>query len=64
MAKYFLTELTIPIPPQVEGRSRNPEVSAGLVDVPDALGVLKDSLLSMDLSLIVGHPDLLSQHLL
>jgi hypothetical protein len=54
----------IPFPPQVEGRSCNPKVSAGLVDVPDALGVLKDSLLSMNLSLIVGHSDLLGHHLL
>jgi len=60
----FLTEFAIPIPPQVEGRSCNPEVSAGLIDVPDALGVLEDSLLSMDLSLIVGHSDLLGHHLL
>jgi hypothetical protein len=54
----------IPFPPQVEGRSCNPKVSAGLIDVPDALGVLKDSLLSMNLSLIVGHSDLLGHHLL
>jgi hypothetical protein len=30
----------------------------------DASGVLKDSLLSMNLSLIVGHSDLLGHHLL
>jgi hypothetical protein len=69
----LLTELAIPVPPQVERRSCNPEVSAGLVDVPDALGVLKDSLLSMNLkdsllsmnlSLFVGHSDLLGHHLL
>jgi hypothetical protein len=60
----LLTELAIPVPPQVERRSCNPEVLAGLVDVPDALGVLKDSLLSMNLSLFVGHSDLLGHHLL
>jgi hypothetical protein len=60
----LLTELAIPIPPQVEGRSCNPKASAGLVDVPDALGVLKDSLLSMNLSLVVRHSDLLGHHLL
>jgi hypothetical protein len=43
-SEALLTEFAIPIPPQVEGRSCNPKVSAGLVDVPDALGVLKDSL--------------------
>jgi hypothetical protein len=60
----LLTELAIPIPPQVEGRSCNPEGSAGLVDVPDALSVLKDTLLSVNLSLIVGHSDLLGHDLL
>jgi hypothetical protein len=63
-SESLLTELAIPIPPQVEGRSRNPKVSAGLVDVPDALGVLKDSLLSMNLSLVVRPSDLLGHHLL
>jgi len=54
----------LPVSPQVDGRSRNPEVSAGLVDVPDALGMLEDSLLSMNLSFFVGHSDLLGHHLL
>ena len=44
--------------------NRNPEVPAGLVDVPNALSVLKDSLLAMNLSLIVGPSDLLGHHLL
>jgi len=58
-SQSLLTKLAIPLPPQIEGRSRNPEVSAGLIDVPDPFGVLNDSLLSMNLSLIVGHSDLL-----
>jgi hypothetical protein len=52
-------KLAIPLPPQIESRSRNIEASAGLVDVPDPFGVLNDSLLSMHLSLFVGHSDLL-----
>ncbi len=52
-----LGEIAKSVPPQLEGRSHDPEVSAGFVDVPDLLRVLHDSLLSPNFSLIVGHSD-------
>jgi hypothetical protein len=45
--------------PQVERRPSNPEVSAGLSDVPDLLGVLDDSPFTLDFSLFGGQSDLL-----
>ncbi len=53
----FVTELAIPVPPQIERRSRDPEVSTGLVDIPCPLRVLDDPLLAVNLSLFVGHSD-------
>jgi hypothetical protein len=53
----LIAELAISISPQVERRSPGSEVSTGLSDVPDPTRVLDDSLLSMNLSLIVGHSD-------
>jgi hypothetical protein len=54
----LVIELAVSDSPQIERRPRNPEVSASLPDVPDPLGVIDDSLLSMGLSLFVGHTDL------
>ena len=53
----LVAELAVSTPPQLERRSRDPEVPACLVDVARALDVLEDSLLPMDLSLLVGHAD-------
>jgi plasmid stabilization system protein ParE len=55
----LVAELSISGSPEVERRPRDAEVPASLVDVPHALGVLEDSLLPMNLSLLVGHTDLL-----
>ena len=55
----LVAELSISGSPQVERRPRDAEVPAGLVDVPHALGVLEDSPLPMNLSLLVGPTDLL-----
>ncbi len=53
----LVAEIMVSVPPQIECRSRDPEVSAGLVDVPDPLRVLNESFLSMNFSLTVGHSD-------
>jgi len=50
----LVAELSISGSPEVKRRPRDAEVPAGLVDVPYALGVLEDSLLPMNLSLLVG----------
>jgi hypothetical protein len=58
----LVTELPISVSPQIECRSCNPEISASLIDVSDPLRVLEDPLLAVNLSLIVGHLDLLGHH--
>jgi hypothetical protein len=50
-------ELPVSVSPQVERRSRDAEAPACRVDVAVLLGVLEDSLLTLDLSLIFGHLD-------
>jgi hypothetical protein len=45
--------------PQIERRSRDAVVPAGLPDVADLCGVLDDSPFPLDFSLFGGHSDLL-----
>lgn len=53
----LLPEFSVSTSPDVEGRSGDSEVAAGLSDVPDLLCTLKNSLLSSNFPLLVGHSD-------
>jgi hypothetical protein len=58
----LVAELAISVSLDIEPGSCDPRISACLVDVSDSLGVLLDSLLALNLSLISGHLDLLGHH--
>ncbi len=53
----FIAVLTIPISPEIEGRSGDNEAPARSSHVAELFSVFNDSLLTLDLSLILGHLD-------